>query len=91
MERFSKKHPTDYEYPYTDMLRDIDSAIKRFEDIRKHMPNYVLLNTTDYEHLAQAYHNAGVLPRTAELVIIQSARVIRTEDMEPGTFDITGN
>lgn len=91
MERFSKKHPANYEHPYSDILRDIDSAIKRYEDVRKRMPNYILVNTTDYGQLLQAYRKAGVLPSTAELVIIQSARIIRTEDIEPGTFDVTGN
>ena len=91
MERYSRKQQANYQHPYTDMLRDIDSAIKRFEEVHKHTPNYILVNTADYEHLAQVYRNAGVLPSNAALNIIQSARVIRTNDLEQGTFDVTGN
>lgn len=91
MENFNKKQPADYVHPYENMLGDIDKAIRRYTTKENCPPNYILINTSDYEHLATAYRAAGVIPAKAELNIIQSARLIRSDDMPVGSFDVVCN
>lgn len=92
METFRKKQPVDYEDPYHDMLADIRAIIKLYEEVRKHIPNYIIINTKDYELLMAASKRAKLLPQpSTDLVLIQSARVMPSTAMPAGHFDVVGN
>ncbi|MCY1720183.1 hypothetical protein OU798_07505 [Prolixibacteraceae bacterium Z1-6] len=89
MEQFKKKHPEDYADPYVNVISDIDASIRRFTKREGNPPNYILINTADYEHLAQAWRATGVISdKGTELTIIQSARLIRTNDIQQGYYDV---
>ncbi len=91
METFRKKQPANYNEPYQNVLIDIDQSISRFTSIRNIQPNYILINTSDYEHLVTAFRAAGAIPKDSDLTIIHSARVIRTTDIAQGMYDVVRN
>lgn len=92
METFKKKQPADYENPYVDMMADINSKIKYFRTRNNLLPNYIIINTADMPHLVKASHLAKVLPTNVhELTVIQSARLMPSDNMPVGSFDVVGN
>ncbi len=91
MQTFIKKQPVNYQAPYKNVLADIDKAIRSYTAKEGCPPNYILISSADYEHVQAAFRASKVIPQSSELSFIQSARVMRSPDMEPGRFDVVRN
>ena len=62
METFKLKQPADSQNPYVDMLGDINNQIVYFRKRNELLPNYIILNTTDYDRLITAARIAKLIP-----------------------------
>ena len=92
METFKLKQPADSQNPYLDMLGDINNQIVYFRKRNELLPNYIILNTTDYDRLITAARIAKLIPENNNnLSIIQSAKVMPSSFMPEGNFDVVGN
>jgi hypothetical protein len=92
METFKRKERAEYANPYLDLMADIDSEIKYFQKRNGLLPNYILINSADHELLANALSAAKMLPSDIHKpTIIQSARLIPSDFMPTGCFDVVGN
>lgn len=92
METFKKNEAATYKNLYQDMIADIDYKIKYFQSRNGLLPNFIIVSTTDMPHLVKSAQAANMLPsETNELSIIQSARLMPSEFMHAGSFDVVGN
>ncbi|MDC7217995.1 MAG: hypothetical protein PQJ28_03125 [Spirochaetales bacterium] len=92
MEKFKLKQPSNELDPYLDMLGDINSEIAYFRKRNELLPNYIIVNTEDYERLVTNAQTAKLIsPNTKELSKIQDALLIPSSFMPVGSFDVVGN
>ncbi len=74
------------------MLGDINSQIAYFRKRNELLPNYIILNITDYDRLITAAHITKLIPENKNNIsMIQSARIIPSSLMPEGNFDVVGN
>lgn len=92
MEKFKLKQPADSQNPYQDMLADINNLIAYFRKRNEFIPNYVIINTEDYERLTVVAKKTTLLQSNApELTKIQDALIMPSSFMTVGCFDVVGN
>lgn len=92
METFKLKQPANSQSPYQDMLADINNQIAYFRKRNELLPNYIIINTKDYERLVTDALRAKVIPSTSkDLSKIQDALIMPSSFMPVGSFDVVGN
>lgn len=92
MEKFKLKQPADSQSPYHDMLADINNQIAYFRKRNELLPNYIIINTEDYETLITDVLRAKLIPaNTKNLFKIQDALIMPSSFMTVGSFDVVGN
>ncbi len=92
MEKFKLKQPVDIQNPYLDMLADINNQIAYFRKRNELLPNYIIINTEDYERLVTDAIRAKLITAdTKNLLKIQDALLMLSSFMTVGSFDVVGN
>jgi len=74
------------------ILQDIANEIKQYTDKVK-TPTYIIINITDSPKLLNEMSRAKLIPDNKEpkKLALYGLRVIRTNDIPEGYFDITGS
>nr|WP_319512024.1 hypothetical protein [uncultured Draconibacterium sp.] len=92
METFKLRQTTDSQCSYRDMLADINNQIAYFRKRNELLPNYIIVNTEDYERLVTDAQIAKLIPvNTKDFSKIQDVLIMPSSFMPVGSFDVVGN
>ena len=92
MRNYTPKMETNYEYPYKLMLHDIREEIECFKKEHKYAPVYIIINPDDITMLRHEMTVLKLLPQNHDGGIeYLGIRIIRSEDMSEGNFDVVGS
>ena len=91
MKIYTPKVETNYEHPYKLMLHDIREEIDCFQQVHQVAPNYVIVNTDDVSKLRREMATLKLLPHNhSGKIQYMGVRIIRSQDMSEGSFDVVG-
>lgn len=75
------------------MLHDIETQMKEYKAHREIPPNYIVINPEDEQALLEEMQSFKLLTKGKAVgkLQFQGIRIIRSEDIKKGYFEVLGN